>query len=57
MKLHAGARTCPHRRLLIVSRVLQDKHPVARVSDELRVATRTVRKWLRRYRREGVAGW
>lgn len=54
MKLHAGARTCPHCRLLIVSRILEDKQ--AAVSREFRVSTRTVRKWLRRYRSEGPAG-
>jgi transposase len=56
MKRHAGARTCPHCRLLIVSRIMADGSRPSHVARELRVSTPTVRKWLRRYRQGGAAG-
>lgn len=56
MKLHAGARTCPDCRLLIVSKVLEDMQSPSRVARDFRVTTQTVHKWIRRYRKEGTAG-
>lgn len=50
MKLHANAQTCPHCRALIVSRVLDDHVPPATVALDFRVSTRTVHKWVRRFR-------
>jgi len=56
MKLHRNARTCPHCRSLIVSRVTDGRQKPTAVALEFRVTERTVRKWLRRYRAEGPAG-
>jgi transposase len=56
MKLHANARTCPHCRSLIVSRVIEDKQSTSKVAGEFRVTSRTVHKWIRRYRTERAAG-
>ena len=49
MNLHKNARTCPKSRALMVSRVLDDQRPVARVAEEFGVSRRTVYKWIQRY--------
>jgi transposase len=56
MKLHRNARTCPHCRALIVSRVADTGQKPRTVAHEFRVTEATVRKWLTRFRAEGVAG-
>src|SRR5271157_5346274 len=56
MKLHANARTCPHCRFLIVSRVLEDQQPLSKVANDFRVSNRTVCKWIRRFQTEGTVG-
>lgn len=56
MKLHANARTCPHCRSLIVRRVIHDSQAPTTVATEFRVTSRTVHKWVTRYRREGDDG-
>ena len=55
MKLHANAQTCPHCRSLIVSRVV-DGQPVASVACDFQVSTKTVHKWIARFRAQGQAG-
>ena len=56
MKLHSNARTCPHGRALIVSRVTDGGQKPTAVALEFRVTERTVRKWLKRFRAEGATG-
>ena len=56
MRLHRNARTCPHCRSLIVSRVSDCGQVPRAVAREFRVTERTVRKWLKRFRAEGAAG-
>lgn len=56
MKLHRNARTCPHCRSLIVSRVTDAGQPPTAVALEFKVTEGTVRKWLKRFRSEGAAG-
>jgi transposase len=55
MKLHANAQTCPRCRFLIVSRVMDGQRP-ASVARDFRVSTKTVFKWLARFRSEGSVG-
>ena len=55
MKLHANAQTCPHCRALIVSRVMDGRRAAA-VAREFRVTTKTVLKWITRFRAEGPSG-
>jgi transposase len=55
MKLHANAQTCPHCRALIVSRVMDGRRAAA-VAQEFRVTTKTVLKWITRFRAEGPSG-
>ena len=55
-KIHANAKTCPHCRALIVSRVLEDHIAPVQVAAEFRTTVTTVHKWLRRFRREGMDG-
>ena len=56
MRLHASAKTTPYARELMVRRVLEQATPVKDVAASQGVSTRTVYKWLRRYRLEGEAG-
>lgn len=56
MKLHANARTTPHARRLMVRRVLEQAKPVKDVAAAHGVSTRTVHKWVRRYRLDGASG-
>jgi transposase InsO family protein len=55
MKLHANARTCPNSRQEIVRRFLAGRSREC-LSKEFAVSTRTVSKWVARYRAEGAAG-
>jgi transposase InsO family protein len=56
MKLHRNARTCPHSRLLMVRRVLEQGWTLAQAAEAAGVSVRTGSKWLRCYRAEGEAG-
>ena len=55
MDVHQNARTTPHSREKIVSRVLLGESARA-VADDVGICESTVRKWLGRYRAEGRAG-
>jgi transposase InsO family protein len=55
MNVHKNARLTPHGRERIVRQVLSGQTPKA-VSEAVGVCPRTVRKWIERYRREGLAG-
>jgi len=56
MKIHGNAKTCPHSRLLLCRRVVEQGWSLARVAEAAGVSERTVAKWLGRYRTEGEAG-
>jgi transposase InsO family protein len=56
MKIHGNARTCPHSRLLLCRRVLEQGWSRARAAEAAGVSGRTAAKWLARYRAEGEAG-
>jgi transposase len=56
VKIHAGARTCPHCRALIVNRVIEEGQTTTEVARQFRVSVPTVIKWVRRYRRDGADG-
>ena len=49
MNIHKNAKTCPKSRALMVSRVLEEKRPVAEVAASMGVSRSTVYKWIRRY--------
>jgi len=53
---HANARLTVHGRLLLITRVLRQRRPVAHVAAELGISRATGYKWLARYRAEGLAG-
>jgi transposase InsO family protein len=54
--LHGNARTCPHSRLLMVRRVEEEGWTLAAAAEAAGVSVRTLSKWLRRFRDEGVEG-
>jgi transposase InsO family protein len=56
MNLHSKARLTPWSRAEIVRRILDLHRPVAEVAAAFSVSTRTVFKWLARWRAEGHAG-
>jgi transposase InsO family protein len=56
MKIHGNARTCPHSRLLLCRRVLEQGWSRARAAEAAGVSGRTAAKWLARYRAEGEVG-
>ncbi len=56
MQLHGNARTTPYQRREIVRRVREQAEPAKDTALALGISTRTVYKWLRRYREEGDAG-
>jgi transposase InsO family protein len=56
MRLHGNARTCPHSRLLLCRRVLEQGWSLAQAGEATGVSERTAAKWLGRYRAEGEAG-
>ena len=55
MKLHANARTCPKSRQEMVRRFLAGRSRES-IAAEFAVSTRTVSKWVARYRSEGELG-
>lgn len=56
MNSHKNAKTTPLSRAEIVRRVREEGQSPAKVATAFGVSERTVRKWLRRFREEGVAG-
>jgi transposase InsO family protein len=50
MNLHASSRTCPHSRLLLCQRVLEQGWRVQEAAEAAGCSTRTACKWLGRYR-------
>ena len=56
MNAHKNARTTPFGRAVMIRRVLQEGWSVIAVAASFEVSTRTVRKWLARFRRDGRAG-
>ncbi len=54
MKLHANARTCFYCRSLIVSRCIDDGQRPSAVAADFRVTQRTVHKWIKRFRADGI---
>jgi transposase len=55
MKIHGNAQTCPRCRSLIVSRVMEGD-AAASVARDFRVSTKTVSKWVARFRAYGPDG-
>ena len=55
MRLHANARTCPKSRRLLVDRV-EAGWSVMEAAEAAGIADRTARRWLKRWREEGLAG-
>ena len=56
MDIHKNARLTPHSRAELVRRVLFNGQRPKAVAVALGVCERTVRKWLKRYQEEGLAG-
>lgn len=56
MNIHKNARTTPQSRATLVHRVLVERWPVSAVAQAFGVSSRTVYKWLARFRSEGPAG-
>jgi len=56
MNAHKNARSTPFGRAVMVRRVLDDGWTVAAAASAFAVSTRTVRKWLARFRSDGLAG-
>lgn len=56
MRLHGNAKTCPHSRLLIVTRVQDEGWSLPAAAEAAGVSARTAAKWLARYRSEGRPG-
>jgi transposase InsO family protein len=56
MNLHKNARTTPYLRALIVKRVIEQRKSPQTVAEELGISLRTVYKWLRRFKDEGLSG-
>ena len=56
MKLHGNARTCPNSRRLLVERVIEEGWSVSAAAAAAGVSERTVYRWVRRWRQEGVEG-
>lgn len=57
MNGHKNARTTPFGRAVMIRRVLEEGWSVTTVDASFEVSTRTVRKWLPRFRREGRPAW
>ena len=53
---HANARLNLHGRRLLVSRVIEDRRPVAHVAKELGVSRQCAHRWVARFRAEGDSG-
>ena len=56
MNVHKNAKLTPAGRAELVGRGLIEKQTVREVSRATRVSERTVRKWVKRYKAEGVSG-
>lgn len=56
MNIHKNARTTPQSRAMLVHRVIREHWPVGTVAEAYGVSTRTVYKWLARFKSEGLAG-
>ena len=56
MNMHKNARTTPWSRGQIVARVRTEQERPAAVAAGVGISERTVRKWVARYRSEGLAG-
>ncbi len=56
MKLHPNARTTPHSRSLIVTRVLHQGWARSEAAEAAGISLRTVDKWLGRFRQHGRSG-
>jgi transposase InsO family protein len=56
MSAHKNARSTPHGRAVMVRRIEEEGWTAAAVAAAFAVSERTVRKWLARYRAEGLAG-
>jgi transposase InsO family protein len=56
MNAHSLARTTPISRAVLIGRVLDEGRSVVQTAAALGISTRTVYKWLARYRSEGAAG-
>ena len=55
MKLHRNAKTTPHMRALLVSRIRQHQWPVATAARAAGISRRSAHKWLARQREGGAA--
>jgi transposase len=51
MNIHANAKTCPNSRELLARRVIEERWSHQRAARAAGVSTRTVAKWVARYRR------
>ena len=56
MNIHQNARTTPHSRARLIQRVQHGAESGRDVAEALGISERTVRKWVRRYRAEGMTG-
>lgn len=56
MDLHKNARSCPKSRALMVRRILEEGQTVTEVAEAQGLSERSVYRWLRRYRAEGLEG-
>jgi transposase InsO family protein len=56
MNIHKNARLTPHSRAELVRRVLIERQSPMSVATDMGVSSRTVHKWVARYRAEGEAG-
>jgi transposase InsO family protein len=56
VNIHENARTTPISRALVVQRVLEQEWTAAQAAAAVGVSKRTVCKWLRRFRQEGLEG-
>lgn len=56
MNVHKNARLAPEGRAQLVKRVLFEKESVQEVARGMRVSAPTVRKWVKRYQAQGLAG-
>lgn len=56
MKLHRNAKSTPASRLALVQKVIFEGRSHAETADGFGVSVRTVAKWVRRFRTQGVAG-
>jgi transposase InsO family protein len=54
--LHGNARLTVHGRRLLVTRVIDDRRPIAHVAKEVGVSRQCATRWVNRFRAEGEAG-